>query len=179
MNERAGKFLYGSFFAVVLPALVLNLQSSDFADVAKVRRNGRHAPPSPGDFHHDLRGAPNDGGLDALANGVGTLVHARGAQPGLGLHLDDAVAWIEQAVAPGDEDAVERGVVRHVGSVRMTLDWRSRRRAPLARWRFHGWLLRLPGRVRPLGSEVAGRRGCRSASAMEARSRCWCTSCAR
>ncbi|MDP2163173.1 MAG: hypothetical protein Q8K21_02960 [Hydrogenophaga sp.] len=90
-----------------LPALVLDLQPPVFADVAKVRRYGRHAPPSPSDFDHDLRDTPNNGGFDALADGVGTLVRARRAELGLGTNLDDAVAWIEKAVAPCDEDAVE------------------------------------------------------------------------
>ena len=91
-----------------------------------------HASTAARDLDHDLRHTPYDSGFNALADGVGTLVSARSAQLGLGPNLDDAVAWIEQAVAPGDEDAVERGTVRRIGSVRMTLHGGSRRRAPLA-----------------------------------------------
>jgi hypothetical protein len=80
---------------------------------------------------------------------------------------------------PGDEDAIERGAVWGIGTVRVTLHFRSRGGAPGAGWCFHGWLLRVLGWVRPAGFPLEGRLGCRSARAMEARSRCWRTSRAR
>ncbi|EWS65876.1 hypothetical protein Y695_00853 [Hydrogenophaga sp. T4] len=42
-------------------------------------------------------------------------------QPGLRPDLDDAVARVEQAIAPGDEDAIERWAVWGIGTVRVTL----------------------------------------------------------
>ena len=117
-----GQVVQAVFALQGFPSLVFDFKPPVFADVAEVRRYGRHAPPSPGNLDHDLRGTPDNGGFDALADGVGSLVRARSAKFGLGPILDDAVTWIEKAVAPCDEDAVERGVMRRVGAVRMPLD---------------------------------------------------------
>jgi hypothetical protein len=56
------------------PSRFFAFQPPFFADVANVTRMGRHAAPPPGDLHIDLRRTPHDGGFDALADGVGTLV---------------------------------------------------------------------------------------------------------
>jgi hypothetical protein len=81
-------------------AVVLERQPAALGDVAEVRGNGCHAPPSSRDLDHDLRGTPEDGRPDAVADG-------RCARPDAGSQArlargDDPVAWIEQALAPLD-----------------------------------------------------------------------------
>jgi hypothetical protein len=53
--------------------VVLDLEPAVLCDVAEVGGDGFHAPPSPGDFDHDLRRPPN-GGLDAVPDDVARLV---------------------------------------------------------------------------------------------------------
>jgi hypothetical protein len=48
---------------------------------------------------HDLWRTANDSGLDWLADGSGALAGRVTVQPGPRLHLDDAVAGVEEAVA--------------------------------------------------------------------------------
>ena len=48
--------------------VVLHRKLAAFADVAEVRRNGRHAATAASDFDHHLGGAAHGRGLDALAD---------------------------------------------------------------------------------------------------------------
>jgi hypothetical protein len=56
-------------------------------------------PRATGDLDHDLRRTANDCGMQALANGMGTLVQRRTAEHGT-WRAHDAVAGVKQAVAP-------------------------------------------------------------------------------
>ena len=56
-----------------LAALVLDLEPAVLADVAEVRGDGLHAAPAARHLDHHLRRPAHDGGLDALADGRGTL----------------------------------------------------------------------------------------------------------
>ena len=86
-------------------AVVLEREPAALGDVAEVRGNGSHASPSSRDLDHDLRGTPDDGRPDAVADDRCARAHA-GSQAGLA-RSDDPVGWIEQALAPLDQDAVD------------------------------------------------------------------------
>ena len=86
---------------------VLHAETAVLADVPEVRRNGQHAPPSPGDLDHDLRRPLHHGGFNALADGVRALMQAPITQSGLRPHLDHPVAREEQAITPLDEYPVD------------------------------------------------------------------------
>jgi len=71
--------------------------------------DGFHAPPSPGDLDHDLRRSADDG-FDAVANHRGAT---RAPVKTGRIRLDDAVAGIEQAIAPLDELGFGRTIFAH------------------------------------------------------------------
>src|ERR1019366_1251215 len=89
--------------------VILDLEPAVPGDVAQVGSYCPHAPPSPGDLDHDL-GRSANGGFDVAADHLGAArTEAKAGRVG----LDDAVARIEEAVAPLDEDGVDRWICAH------------------------------------------------------------------
>src|ERR1019366_8644840 len=80
--------------------VILDLEAAVPGDVAQVGSYCPHAPPSPGDLDHEL-GRSANGGFDVAADHLGT---ARSWAQARRVCLDDAVARIEESVAPLDED---------------------------------------------------------------------------
>ena len=99
-------------------AVVLDVEATVLADVAKVRPDRRHAPPSSCDLDHDL-GDTAHGGLDAVADRRGAATERTEARR---LTLDDPVVRVEEALAPLDEHAVDRGIQTHDW---LALPWRA------------------------------------------------------
>ena len=93
-------------------AIVLELQPAVLADVAEVRGDCAHTAAATGHLDHHLRRAPDDRGPDVLANRRGALSHA-GRQARRGRRPDDAVARIEEPLAPLDEDTIDIGARTH------------------------------------------------------------------
>ena len=104
-----GQFAQRVLAAHRLAAFVFHLEPTSPADVAQVRRNGLHAAAAAGDLDHHLRGSAHDCCGDALAQRRGTMVRGQRAELRLWFGPDDAVARIEQPVAPLDQDAVDVG----------------------------------------------------------------------
>src|ERR1019366_1330190 len=99
----------GALAALDDAPVIFDLEASVPGDVAQVGSYCLHAPPSPGDFDHDL-GRSANGGFDVAADHLGTArTEAKAGRVG----LDDAVARIEEAVAPLDEDGVDRWICAH------------------------------------------------------------------
>jgi hypothetical protein len=87
-------------------AVVFDRQPALLADVPKVRGDGGHAAPATGDLDHHLWRAAHDGGVQARPDATGTVVEPRPTENGR-RRADDPVAWVEQAVTPLHEEAVE------------------------------------------------------------------------
>src|ERR1019366_632249 len=115
------------------------------ADVAKVRGDGPHAAAAAGDLDHDLRRA-TDRRLDVPAD-RGRPVSDTSRQPRRRPRSDDAVAGIEEPLAPLDENTIDFGARAH--------------------WRIRSSAARLPG-----GRLGYVRAGLSSATTRDARSRC-------
>lgn len=90
------------------PAIIFDRQAAVPADVAQVRGDGGQAPAAAGDLDHHLRRTAHRG-HDAAADGPGPEGDRQPRR--LGSH--DAVAGVEQALAPLNEHPVERGVGGH------------------------------------------------------------------
>src|ERR1019366_7287428 len=101
----------GALAALDDAPVILDLEPAVSGDVTEVGSYCPHAPPSPGDLDHDL-GRSANGGFDAAADHLGT---ARSRAQAGRVCLDDAVAGIEEAVAPLDEDGVEGWISAHDG----------------------------------------------------------------
>ena len=104
-------------FALALQAsVVLHWQPASLADVAEVRSDGHHAPSTPGDFDHDLRGAAYGDGLDALTDGCSAFPQrAAEAWPNLSGGYA-SVAVVEQLVAALDQHTIDCSRVVHGSS---------------------------------------------------------------
>ena len=83
--------------------VVLDVEPPVLRDVPKVRPDGRHTPAATGDLDHDLR-CPAHGGFNPAADRRGPALAAQAGSP----RRDDPVSRVEQALAPLDEDAVDR-----------------------------------------------------------------------
>src|SRR5688572_10078572 len=103
LRQLADRFLAAADIALV----VLNLNAAMLADVTEVRRDGLHSAPAASHLDHHLGCAAHHGGLDACADDRCTVPAWQRAELRLRLGLDDAVARIEQAIAPLNQHAVD------------------------------------------------------------------------
>jgi hypothetical protein len=126
-----------------LSTLVLDVEPAVLADVAEVGSDGLHAAPAARHLDHHLRRAADHGRFDALADGGGALACPAGFQLRLRLHLDDAVAWVEEPVAPRDQNAVDIRCLCHGSLLELS---RSKIGRPL-KSRYEG--AGRPARLRP------------------------------
>ncbi len=85
-------------------AVVFDRRSPRLGDVAQVHRDGAHATAATGDLDHHLRRATHDRRADALAQGLGTLMHRQAGEHRRPRRLR-AVRGVEQSVAPSHEQA--------------------------------------------------------------------------